>query len=481
MGACGSKDSGDTTNNVRKPQSQQRQAVKSSSTNITQNNEKNNIRSNTDSSNDKSNGNGNGNVTTIKNDKDDNTLDNSIKTDSIITSNTNNKSQPTKLNDENSNLPRTSTILTTQSNKSIPTNPQTFDNEITNNNNNNSVTTTNNTSNSKQEVKMLLLGSGESGKSTILKQIKILYLDGFTKRELYDYKPFVYKNILDCSESIIKALRENNLEDKLTNLTKEDTEEILNFEVSMDIDDLQINDKMVSTIKLLIDDPITKKLLTDRCVEKSRNFYILDSANYFFDNFDRIVDPNYLPSVTDVLRTRKQTSGIYDIKFNLEDINVHLYDVGGQRSERKKWIHCFDNVTVVMFCVALSEYDQVLLESGTQNRLEESLNLFESVVNSMWFRRTSIVLCLNKIDIFIEKLPKSPLENYFPDYAGGSDVNKAVKYILWRFRKLNRANLNIMPYVTQATDTSNIKLALAVVKETIIHNALMDTGIIQQN
>ncbi|GMF37256.1 unnamed protein product [[Candida] boidinii] len=134
-----------------------------------------------------------------------------------------------------------------------------------------------------------------------------------------------------------------------------------------------------------------------------------------------------------------------------------------------------------MFCVALSEYDQVLLESGTQNRLEESLNLFESVVNSMWFRRTSIVLCLNKIDIFIEKLPKSPLENYFPDYAGGSDVNKAVKYILWRFRKLNRANLNIMPYVTQATDTSNIKLALAVVKETIIHNALMDTGIIQQN
>ncbi|OUM54046.1 hypothetical protein BVG19_g3389 [[Candida] boidinii] len=480
MGACGSKDSVDSTHSARKPQPQQRQAVKSS-TKITENNEKN-IRSNTDSSNE------NGNVSTIKNDKDDNTLNNSTKTDSIITSstnlNTNNKSQP----NGNSNLPRNSATVTAQSNKPISTNPQTFNNEIINrnnsnngNNNNSLANTNNNTGNNKQEVKMLLLGSGESGKSTILKQIKILYLNGFTKRELYDYKPFVYKNILDCSESIIKALRENNLEDKLTNLTKEDTEEILNFEVSMDIDDLQINDKMVSTIKLLIDDPITKKLLTDRCVEKSRNFYILDSANYFFDNFDRIVDPNYLPSVTDVLRTRKQTSGIYDVKFNLEDINVHLYDVGGQRSERKKWIHCFDNVTVVMFCVALSEYDQVLLESGTQNRLEESLNLFESVVNSMWFRRTSIVLCLNKIDIFIEKLPKSPLENYFPDYAGGSDVNKAVKYILWRFRKLNRANLNIMPYVTQATDTSNIKLALAVVKETIIHNALMDTGIIQQN
>ncbi|EIF48130.1 guanine nucleotide-binding protein alpha-3 subunit [Brettanomyces bruxellensis AWRI1499] len=97
----------------------------------------------------------------------------------------------------------------------------------------------------------------------------------------------------------------------------------------------------------------------------------------------------------------------------------------------------------------------------------------------MWFRRTSIILCLNKIDVFIDKLGRSPLENYFPDYVGGNDVNKAVKYILWRFKQLNRANLNLVPYVTQATDTNNIKLAFAVVKETILHNALMDSGILK--
>lgn len=43
-----------------------------------------------------------------------------------------------------------------------------------------------------------------------------------------------------------------------------------------------------------------------------------------------------------------------------------MFDVGGQRSERKKWIHCFENVTSIIFCVALSEYDQVLLEEGNQ-------------------------------------------------------------------------------------------------------------------
>lgn len=43
-----------------------------------------------------------------------------------------------------------------------------------------------------------------------------------------------------------------------------------------------------------------------------------------------------------------------------------MFDVGGQRSERKKWIHCFEAVTSIIFCVSLSEYDQVLLEESRQ-------------------------------------------------------------------------------------------------------------------
>lgn len=75
----------------------------------------------------------------------------------------------------------------------------------------------------------------------------------------------------------------------------------------------------------------------------------------------------------------------------------------------------------------------------------ESLVLFESVINSRWFARTSIILFLNKIDVFKAKLPKVPLEKYFADYAGGPDVNKAAKYILWRFMQVNRARLSIYP------------------------------------
>lgn len=71
-------------------------------------------------------------------------------------------------------------------------------------------------------------------------------------------------------------------------------------------------------------------------------------------------------------------------------------------------------------------------------------------------QRTSIILFLNKIDLFKAKLPKVPLERYFPEYTGGPDVNKGAKYILWRFTQLNRARLSIYPHLTQATDTSNV-------------------------
>jgi hypothetical protein len=59
-----------------------------------------------------------------------------------------------------------------------------------------------------------------------------------------------------------------------------------------------------------------------------------------------------------------------------------MYDVGGQRNERKKWIHCFDDVTAVIFVASLSEYDQVLYEDHTVNRMDEAVTLFADIANS---------------------------------------------------------------------------------------------------
>jgi guanine nucleotide-binding protein G(i) subunit alpha len=108
----------------------------------------------------------------------------------------------------------------------------------------------------------------------------------------------------------------------------------------------------------------------------------LPSSLSFFGEIKRITAQDFVPNEHDVLRARTKTTGIAETRFNMGQLSIHLFDVGGQRSERKKWIHCFEAVTSIIFCVALSEYDQVLLEESGQNRMAESLVLFESVVNS---------------------------------------------------------------------------------------------------
>ena len=120
-----------------------------------------------------------------------------------------------------------------------------------------------------------------------------------------------------------------------------------------------------------------------------------------------------------------------------------MVDVAIEGSKICKWIHCFESVTSIIFCTALSDYDQVGEEG--QSRMTESLILFESIIDSPWFMRTSIILFLTKVDIFRKKLPQVPLEKYCPEYSGGNDINKACKYILWKFMQANRACLRIYP------------------------------------
>ena len=114
----------------------------------------------------------------------------------------------------------------------------------------------------------------------------------------------------------------------------------------------------VSAIRALWSDPGVQE-----CYERRREYQLTDSAKYYLDDLDRVATPNYLPTLQDILRVRVPTTGIIEYPFTLDGITFRMVDVGGQRSERRKWIHCFENVTSIMFLVALSEYDQVLAES----------------------------------------------------------------------------------------------------------------------
>uniref|UniRef100_A0A8V1A9P8 Guanine nucleotide-binding protein G(i) subunit alpha-2 n=1 Tax=Gallus gallus TaxID=9031 RepID=A0A8V1A9P8_CHICK len=295
-----------------------------------------------------------------------------------------------------------------------------------------------------REVKLLLLGAGESGKSTIVKQMKIIHEDGYSEEECRQYKAVVYSNTIQSIMAIIKAM--GNLQ--------------IDFGDSSRADD-------------------ARQLFALACFNRSREYQLNDSAAYYLNDLERIARADYIPTQQDVLRTRVKTTGIVETHFTFKDLHFKMFDVGGQRSERKKWIHCFEGVTAIIFCVALSAYDLVLAEDEEMNRMHESMKLFDSICNNKWFTDTSIILFLNKKDLFEEKIVHSPLTICFPEYTGANKYDEAAGYIQSKFEDLNKRKdtKEIYTHFTCATDTKNVQFVFDAVTDVIIKNNLKDCGL----
>lgn len=150
-------------------------------------------------------------------------------------------------------------------------------------------------------------------------------------------------------------------------------------------------------------------------VSRSREFQLNDSAVYYFDMIDRMASPDYMPTDQDILRSRVKTTGITETTFKVGELTYRLFDVGGQRSERKKWIHCFENVTALVFLVSLSEYDQMLYEDESVVSDPARLNLALSLSNALLepYARSVDSLRLNmQLKVVREDVDRKQL--YFP-------------------------------------------------------------------
>jgi len=206
--------------------------------------------------------------------------------------------------------------------------------------------------------------------------------------------------------------------------------------------------------------PHIQKIWASKCVtsawEGRANFQIHGAADYYLKNVERFAQENFEPTTDDILRARMRTSGIIETKFEEDGSEFSIVDVGGQRTERRKWLHCFEGVSAVIYLAALDEYDMKLEEDQNTNRMMESIKLFGEVTSSQWLRNTSVILFLNKDDLFREKILKSPLEKLFPDYTHGPDYKKALEFITEKYRAAFGSSEFLYTRITCAIDTDNI-------------------------
>ncbi len=203
--------------------------------------------------------------------------------------------------------------------------------------------------------KVLLLGAGESGKSTIFKQMFLLYgRHAFSEEERASYTSIVHSNILLSAKTLIQ--QSDLLADTLGEKTKISAGLAADIEavMAMNATDALTEDTCAAIARLWRDPGVR------RTYELSARYQLTDSTEYFMERLEAAGRVGYLPSEQDVLRTRARTTGIIELDFFLDDSHFRFIDVGGQRNERKKWIHCFSGVTAVIFVAAMNEYDMMV-------------------------------------------------------------------------------------------------------------------------
>lgn len=373
-----------------------------------------------------------------------------------------------------------------------------------------------------KKVKMLLLGAGESGKSTIFKQMRILYGTTPSDDDLRYYGTIVRSNVVVAMRKLLSHLRHLGLEEELDKETAESNgssgmslreayDTLMEYLVdktqaaamealaknfnsdgpqdqrkdwvgtSQRAGKVACNDsilflKFVDQIRIIWNSETMKIVWIKRATVN-----VNDSHKDYLRDLTRIASPDYRPSTQDVLLARVRTTQVTMERYRIDGMDFEMYDVGGQRSERRKWIDCFDSVDAVIFVAALSEYDQTLAEARRTNRMVEALELFRSISNNSAFADTSIMLFLNKKDLFAEKLLTSDIvaQKPFSDYFGPpKDFDHGVQYFIEKFKEclMDDDFSESFIHVTMATDTNNMEFVLEASKTIIMNENLKRSG-----
>eukprot|EP00092_Neocalanus_flemingeri_P029268 GFUD01031776.1.p1 GENE.GFUD01031776.1~~GFUD01031776.1.p1 ORF type:complete len:394 (+),score=93.50 GFUD01031776.1:177-1358(+) len=345
----------------------------------------------------------------------------------------------------------------------------------------------------KKQYKILLLGAGESGKSTFIRHMRIIHGEGFGQKEREEAREIVVSNLVICIYIILSQMDYSKMDDDsrvlleltkilFTHLSPKEEKEISQYVYEFiqpktsELEKGETDNCEVVSSKKEVLDKLWHNYKFRETLGSLTIFKLPDSALYFLSHFERILEDMFIPTAEDMIRMRQATTGVQETLLPFGDVNFRLVDVGGQRSERKKWIHCFEDVSSIIFIASLAEYNLHLVEDASVNRLEESIALFKTILKNPWLQQSSVILFLNKKDIFDEKIQYFDLRDSFEDYHGKyCDSIEAKDFILDKFVGTGkRHRTTIYSHITIATDPDNVRFVFAAVKHTILSGIVDD-------
>jgi len=332
--------------------------------------------------------------------------------------------------------------------------------------------------------KILLLGTGNSGKSTFCKQLTKSFGGSnphcqSTNEEVVmslrdNTLTGIQKLLRDCTARAAKDSKDwppEKLKDALVHLTE--------------VTPQTMDSQTAEAVQEVFSDPYVSEIL-----EKYGDQMALpggtDGLKFFVERIDKYVDPSYTHTQDDLLRNRIKTTGIVESKFICGGIEFIICDVAGQRSERRKWIHCFNSVSAVIYLTSVNEYDIGIEEATNQNSFTDSIQQWKVISDLQCFKTTPFIVFFNKFDLLPAKLDKSPLSKVFRDFdlfiqqenkTDDVAVDKAIAYFTGVFQK-NFGGDFVEFHTTCALDPKSCVKVFESVQRSIIQRSLEASGLV---
>ena len=321
-----------------------------------------------------------------------------------------------------------------------------------------------------KRYKIILLGAGMSGKTTLIKQMRKLHGPAYTQKDFMNCKPHLTANLIESfrklciysdmfaetpsmsitsqsahshqSQSGSSDEKDNNNNNNNNNVLQKDETRVLPENKELREEIARLNDRTAFTEALYIK---FSKILSDPGIQKTMEyryqFQLNDNFDYLAANMEKYCQDDYIPTFTDYLHVKQRTVGIQKLSFTMmgkQDSNVRehyiIHDAGGQRNERKKWMHVINGARAFIFVAALSGYNQSLWEEPSYNRMKEAIHLFKRIYHMESLKSAQPILFLNKTDLFDKKLSKYSIKTQFPDYEGPETTEHVRTYIVNLFK-----------------------------------------------
>ncbi|OQV22087.1 Guanine nucleotide-binding protein alpha-1 subunit [Hypsibius exemplaris] len=319
-------------------------------------------------------------------------------------------------------------------------------------------------------VKLLLLGAGEAGKSTMMKQMKIHHEKGFSPEERESYTPHIHSNLREAMVILTQARQ--RFEYPLSRPENAPLEVLI----------LPTEPESLEAPVILTEEVLTAIATLEQdsgiqlAFERRKDIQLNDSAEYFMSRLKAVQTPGYIPDQDDVLRVRVRTTGINEYQFSVKTAKFRIVDVGGQRTERRKWIHCFEGVNYIFYVASLSDYHKPLKEDRRVNRMTESLALFRVILKEKTLRNSAVILFLNKLDLFEQEIDAYDLRDYFDDYTGPAhNASAAKEFIVEKYKACNEEpHRSVFHHFTCAVDTEQFQRIFKTVYFDILNMATRD-------